>query len=126
MISAARFVTAGVLSSTSAQVDIDLKTGAFTIKGPTGNTVIGDLEKGDVVARIDAAPVVEPLQIGGVTFFGDMARALRDVHAMLKAHGAGELAVVKPEEGLLERHLESTIRRVIREELKPGGMLHRG
>ncbi|MFJ2549521.1 hypothetical protein ACIOVF_24085 [Pseudomonas sp. NPDC087612] len=96
-----RFLTAGKLSSTSGQVDIDLKTGAFTIKAPTGSTVIGDLEKGDVTARIDAEPAVEPLRLGGVTLYGELARNLREVQSILEAHGAGELKVVKPkvEEG---------------------------
>ncbi|MNP39267.1 hypothetical protein D3C76_1328370 [compost metagenome] len=91
-----RFLTAGKLSSTSGQVDIDLKTGAFTIKGPSGNTVIGDLERGDVVARIDAESAVEPLCLGGVTLYGELARNLRDLQSMLEVHGAGELKVVKP------------------------------
>lgn len=91
-----RFLTAGKLSSTSGQVDIDLKTGAFTIKAPTGSTVIGDLEKGDVVARIDAEPAVEPLRLGGVTLYGDLAVKVREVQGILAAHGAGELKVVKP------------------------------
>ncbi|WP_460421870.1 hypothetical protein [Pseudomonas sp. ZL2] len=91
-----RFLTAGKLSSTSGQVDIDLKTGAFTIKGPSGNTVIGDLERGDVVARIDAEPTVEPLRLGGVTLYGELARKIREVQEIVEAHGAGELKVVKP------------------------------
>ncbi|WP_010226223.1 hypothetical protein [Pseudomonas donghuensis] len=95
MTDKSRHLTAGTLSSASGQVDIDLKTGAFTIKGPAGNVVIGDLEKGDVVARIDAEPAVEPLRLGGVTLYGELARNLRDVQAMLTAHGAGELKVVK-------------------------------
>lgn len=167
-----RFLTAGTLSSTSGQVDIDLKTGAFTIKGPTGNAVIGDLENGDVVARIDAEPAAEPLRLGGVTFYGGLARNLRDVQGMLAAHGAGELKVVKREPGkhyvvidgqvfISQAEVDAgkltigctiktetlldgrkvmaglacpsqfeitepaeTVRQVIREELRPGGMLH--
>lgn len=95
MTNQVRFLTAGKLSSTSGQIDIDLMTGAFTIKGPIGNVVIGDLEKGDVAARVDEAPSVEPLRFGGVTFYGELARNLRDVQAMLAAHGAGELKLVK-------------------------------
>ncbi|SDQ68363.1 hypothetical protein SAMN05216487_3258 [Pseudomonas sp. UC 17F4] len=96
MTTKSRYLTAGELSSTSGQVDIDLKTGSLILKGPSGTTVIGDLEKGDIVARIDAEPAVEPLRLGGVTLYGELARNLRDVQAMLADHGVGELKLVKP------------------------------
>ncbi|MDD1977134.1 hypothetical protein [Pseudomonas tussilaginis] len=174
MTSNSRYLTVGALSSTSGQVDIDLKAGSLTLKGPSGNTVIGDLEKGDVVARVDAEPAVEPLRLGGVTLYGELARNLRDVQEMLAAHGAGELKAVKPggEPGkpffiidgqmfISQAEVDSgkltvgytiktellhggrnvmtglidpakleitdpadTIRQVIREELRPGGMLN--
>jgi hypothetical protein len=81
----ARFLTAGRLSSTSGQVDIDLKTGAFTIKGLAGNAVIGDLKKGDVVARIDARTNAEPLRLGEATLYGELASNLREVQLFLVA-----------------------------------------
>ncbi|UVM53509.1 hypothetical protein LOY37_14090 [Pseudomonas sp. B21-012] len=186
MTAESRYLTAGELSSTSGQVDIDLKTGSLILKGPAGGTVIGDLEKGDIVARIDAEPAVEPLRLGGVTLYGELARNLREVQSMLEAHGAGELKVVKSggESGKhffiidgqmfisqaevdagkltagytirtetlsnslevmaglisksqlyeeMRKNIESisaddglarTVRQVIREELRPGGMLH--
>lgn len=195
MTSKSRYITAGVLSSTSGQVDIDLKTGSIVIKGPAGNTVIGSLESGDVQARIEGEEEIEPLKLGGVTLYGDLAVKVREVQAILAAHGAGELKLVKAKaegskdyivvdgqvfinqaavDGLAgarpsfrvqvnsqgkhvvsgicfgERRAESAaelaeaisslispsklkitdpadqIRQVIREELKPGGMLHRG
>lgn len=169
-----RFLTAGKLSSTSGQLDIDLKAGTITIKGPVGNTVIGDLEKGDVVARIDAEPAIEPLRLGGVTLYGELASKVREVQDILAANGAGELKLVKRDgehdklflgadgqffisqvivdtgkfligtaiktETLLDGRKvmiglaypsqfeitepAETVRQVIREELRPGGMLH--
>lgn len=183
----ARFLTAGKLTSESGAIEIDLKTGSFTMKGPLGNAVIGDLEKGDVVARIDAASAVEPLHLGGVALYGELASKVREVQEILAAHGAGELKVVKDkvegdksfivvdgqafisqvvvdagkfdvgmsiktaslENGLkvmaglisetklceeLRKSIEcisvdddqsSAIRQVIRDELRPGGLLHR-
>ncbi|MFJ9993399.1 hypothetical protein ACIQSO_22015 [Pseudomonas putida] len=195
MTSESRFLTAGVLSSTSGQVDIDLKTGSIVIKGPTGSTVIGSLESGDVQARIEGEDELESLKLSGVTLYGDLAVKVREVQAILAAHGAGELKLVKAKsegskdyivvdgqvfinqaavDGLAgampsfrvqvnsqgehvaagicfgERRAESNveliealsslinplklkitepadrIRQVIRDELKPGGMLHRG
>ncbi|UVM64442.1 hypothetical protein LOY34_13885 [Pseudomonas sp. B21-009] len=58
--------------------------------------MIGDLETGNVVARIDEEPAVEPLRLGGVTLYGDLARNLGDVQALLADHGVGELRLVKP------------------------------
>lgn len=96
MTSEPRFLTAGLLSSTSGQVDIDLKTGSIVIKGPTGRTVIGSVETGDVLARIEGEQEVVPLKFGGVTLYGDLAVKVREVQEILAAHGAGELRLVKP------------------------------
>lgn len=172
MTSKSRCLTAGTLSSTSGQVDIDLKTGTFTLKGPAGNIVVGDLGKGDVVARIDGEHEIETLQIGGVTLYGELASKVREAQEILTVHGAGELRVMKSqgEIALIDAHkfevnsalktttlnnglkvmagingesslaeevrerierasdddsLASAIRQVIREELRPGGLLHR-
>lgn len=101
MTSKSRYITAGALSSTSGQIDIDLKTGSIVIKGPAGNTVIGSLESGDVQARIEGEHEVDPLKLSGVTLYGDLAAKVREVQAILAAHSAGELKLVKPrpEEG---------------------------
>ncbi len=95
MTSKSRYLTAGTLSSASGQVDIDLKTGSVVLKGPAGNIVVGSLVNGDVVARIDAGHEVEPLQMDGVTLYGELACKLREVQQILAAHGAGELKLVK-------------------------------
>lgn len=184
-----RLITAGQLSDTCGQLDCDLKTGVFTVRSPSGAVSWGDLEKGELTGRIDSEPDTESLDLGGITLYGDLAAKVREVQAILAAHGAGELKLVKPrpEEGkdylvvdgqiFVNRNsvksvewltqiteqgkrvaagigvgaevqsfddllnavaasiesikLEITdpveqIRQVIRDELKPGGMLHRG
>ena len=175
MTSKSRYITAGLLSSTSGQVDIDLKTGSIVIKGPSGGTVASSIESGDVVARIEGKEEVQPLRMGKVTFYGEAARHIRDAQEILRTAGAGQLEVVKRANeagephlvidgqmfintgafeigkvdasisintatlesgarvmaglvtdlrGSMEDHLEGTIRQVLRQELKPGGMLH--
>lgn len=125
---------------------------------------------------------VESLILGGVTFYGESARAIRDLQEVLRAAGAGQLEVVKREsegdspfvvidgqafipeasvesaavgpspysvkvdldnegrfyvagvgidasivasELKLGPGLEKDVRRLLREELQPGGILHR-
>ena len=124
---------------------------------------------------------VESLILGGVTFYGESARAIRDVQEVLRAAGAGQLEVVKRDsqgekpfvvdarafitkatvesaavgpspysvkvdldnegrfyvagvgidasivasELKLGPGLEKDVRRLLREELQPGGILHR-
>lgn len=97
----AHHLTAGVLSSTSGQLDINLKTGVFTVRGPGGDVSWGDLEKGEVSCRIEASPGVEPLKLGAFTLYGAQAAQVREFQEILAAHDASELKVVKPstEEG---------------------------
>ena len=95
MTSDPRFLTAGVLSSTSGQVDIDLKTGSIVIQSPSGGTVVSNIESGDVVARIEGKQEVQPLRMGKVTFYGEAARHIRDAQEILQNARARQLEVVK-------------------------------
>lgn len=124
---------------------------------------------------VDPGQAIEPLRMGGVTFYGESARVIRDAQAVLQTAGAGQLEVVKrgSREGspffvvdgqvlisegavtkstvaplaielgprfaqdLLEElqsqisssklgiHLQEQVRQIIRDELKPGGILKR-
>ncbi|MFK3944142.1 hypothetical protein ACI2KC_21090 [Pseudomonas monteilii] len=44
---------------------------------------------------VDPGQAIEPLRMGGVTFYGESARVIRDAQAVLQAAGAGQLEVVK-------------------------------
>ncbi|WP_438279693.1 hypothetical protein [Pseudomonas alabamensis] len=46
---------------------------------------------------INLGEAIEPLRMGGVTFYGESARVIRDAQAVLQAVGAGQLKVVKRE-----------------------------
>lgn len=46
---------------------------------------------------VDPGQAIEPLRMGGVTFYGESARVIRDTQAVLQAAGAGQLEVVKRE-----------------------------
>ncbi len=156
------FCSVGTLASTSGQVKIDLKKGTITIVSPSGKSVIGDLEAGEVVACTAEAQQVEPFHLGGVIFYGVLATSLRRAQAILTDADAGELTAVKAkgavdsqgrtclaglglggEPPTVDQLIEAVaatikpfnfkitdtadqIRQVIREELRPGGMLHRG
>lgn len=155
------FCSVGTLASTSGQVAIDLKKGTITIASPSGKSVIGDLEAGEVAACTAEAQQVEPFHLGGVIFYGVLASSLRRAQAILTEADAGDLTVAKvkgtvdsegrtclaglfiegdpPTSDQLIETVADTIkpfnfkitdtadqiRQVIREELKPGGMLHR-
>ena len=201
LVSAERFN----LVSESGALEIDLKSGAFSIGTPAGKVSWGDLEKGEGKLAgvgsgeqeqpqlcIDPGQSVTPLRMGSVTFYGESARQIRAAQEVLRSAGVGQLEVVKRAnepgqpfvviddqvflnqdsanqlidplrleinttfktaatesgrmyvtgliseatlcEALLENierlsddaGLANTIRHVIRDELKPGGMLYRG
>ena len=44
---------------------------------------------------VDPGQAIEPLRMGGVTFYGESARVIRDAQAVLQAADAGQLEVVK-------------------------------
>lgn len=44
---------------------------------------------------INLGEAIEPLCMGGVTFYGESARVIRDAQAVLQAAGSGQLEVVK-------------------------------
>lgn len=190
LVSAERFK----LVSVSGALEIDLKSGVFTIGTPAGKVPLGDLEKDEHKLAgvgsgeqeqpqlcIDPGQSVVPLRMGNVTFYGESARQIRTAQEVLRAAGVGQLEVVKRaneagepfvvidgqvfiadatiktaviEPGRFEikmavnengRHvaagsgvgvqecsdlrlgsqLADGIRNLLRDELKPGGMLHR-
>jgi hypothetical protein len=56
---------------------------------------VSDAEEATLAVNLDEA--IEPLRMGGVTFYGESARVIRDAQTVLQAAGAGQLEVVKRE-----------------------------
>jgi hypothetical protein len=66
---------------------------ALTSRINTGNAPV--VERSSLAINLGEA--IEPLRMGGVTFYGESARVIRDAQGVLQAAGAGQLEVVKRE-----------------------------
>ncbi|MFR0673150.1 hypothetical protein ACLUUI_05825 [Enterobacterales bacterium AW_CKDN230030176-1A_HGKHYDSX7] len=49
----------------------------------------------ETVLAVNLDEAIEPLRLGGVTFYGESARVIRDAQAVLQSAGVGQLEVVK-------------------------------
>lgn len=49
----------------------------------------------EATLAVNLGEAIEPLRMGGVTFYGESARVIRDAQAVLQAAGAGQLEVVE-------------------------------
>lgn len=101
------------IHSQSGAVSIDFGAGAITVSHPNGPILLGDL----VADNGQQVMISEPGVASGTIVTEVTARASDH---MLSNHSGG--LSIEPSNG----ELVDVVRQVIRKELQPGGMLHRG
>lgn len=83
-------------TSVNGVLELNTKTGCFSISSPTGKATSSDLEKAEhSTICIDPGQAVQPLRMGKVMFYGESARQIRAAQGVLQDAGVGQLELVK-------------------------------
>lgn len=115
----------GILSSPSGDIVIDLAKGTLTMKGSAPAASIDGARGGEPFLVEKSSPLADQILVSAAAIGAGTVDAAIAIKAAALEDGSKVMAGLIGElREPMERHLEGTIRRVLREELKPGGMLH--